>query len=1140
MSTVQEFKRDVDRIKTAPFAKRDVTAPFAKSPRAIDLNFDALFDAGIDLNTINRSVADQLNVDYDRYLNDGGNINDFTYVYTNIAKKGGLSAFTNELLKSFTESAPMVGGIVGGVKTGSKVPGPLKIPSMIALGGAGAFTGDKIGQKAVDALGFEDKAYFPQDRFEAKVGDILGGDVAFVMGAPYLLPAKKGQTLQNILVSDSLNNIPNYFGLKKVIKAPLKILDVLETGLVQAGKAAKGQLGKGAQTAFFGSEVVGSGGAALGGATADKFVPDSGITQFGGEVGGGLLASNSPTAILSRFIPSLTGSLKGQLGTDARETKLGQKLRKYFLAAGEDPDQIADTLEANIISESDTDQSLFSPERLRDIIEDLKIDLPELTPAQITGSPLLSRLQLTLSKAQGGADELLDLEATRRLNEGYEFIEQLAQGLESIGTVESVRAAMEIREKAFSEVLETELAIANERAIGAAQRLSDVPDFDDIGKSLSNNINQILKNANAQEKKLFDEVPEGEVDISDSFFDSINAIKGEFFLPKEPVDAIVGSELTRIAKVKKLVESKNFDPDKPRQRVTVKNMMLLRSKFLEAARKAYADDQFMAAKAYKQMSETVLDELDIFLQDDTSYALARAFSKGKNDAIRRTFVKDLLAKDKNAVDYIPDELIADKLFEGRNTAVILKTEQMRDAATFVQRKLDELNIDPELRILAGDDSGPVDSADLDLNLTQATRFAAKEIIDPVTGMVNERKAADFLNKYDRILTVFPQVKTMIEDGKQLEKFAKLTESKAFKENFEKRIKQNDVLARVIAYAEPDLAIAEAIGAKRPKDRIEKLIQSVKQASVNKDIADQLRQEGFEPEELMDGLKSSIINYMFNTATGKDGLNYQAALNTVFGPLDVDGAVGAATIRKSGGKGNRTPLVDILKSEGLFSQAELDRLQYILETGAKLQSSTQGGPVPTNLVDDTNLLVRAVTKIAGSTTATNMARTLGLRPQGLVEANVGAQAADKMINSIPEALQVDMLRKAVFDPKFLVTLLRKTNTDKQLQESVKMMNAYLIGAGLRLSEEDELKDSGVDETTEQLLEDAGRPDIINRARNNEDVRQRALELMNRSSDASQLSPSLNPSAPRTAAQQPQTRNRLASAFPSDGILGLMRT
>ena len=566
---------------------------------------------------------------------------------------------------------------------------------------------------------------------------------------------------------------------------------------------------------------MGSTGAALGGATADKFFPESGVAQFTGEVGGGLFVSNSPTAIISRYIPQLTGALKGNFGTDARETKLGQKLRKYFLAAGEDPDQIIETLEGNVVSQGDPEKSLFSPERLRDIVEDLRIDLPELTPAQITGSPLLSRLQAVLSKTKGGTDTLLDIEAERRLNEGYEFIEQLAQGLEGIGTVDSVRAAMEIREKAFSEILETELAIANERAIGAAQRLSDIPNFDDIGKSLSNNVNQILKNANAQEKKLFDAVPEGEVDISDSFFDSINEIKDEFFLPKEPVDAIVGSELTRIAKVKKLVESKNFDPSKPRQRVTVKNMMLLRSKFLEAARKAYADDQFMAAKAYKQMSEAVLDELDIFLAGDTTYATARAFSKGKNDAIRRTFVRDLLAKDKNAVDYIPDELIADKLFEGKNTAVILKAEQMRDAATFVQRKLDELNVDPELRILAGDDSGPVDSADLDLNLTQATRFAAKEIIDPVTGMVNERKAADFLNKYDRILTIFPQVKTMIEDGKQLEKFAKLTESKAFKENFEKRIKQNEVLARVIAYAEPDLAIAEAIGAKRPKDRIEK-------------------------------------------------------------------------------------------------------------------------------------------------------------------------------------------------------------------------------------------------------------------------------------------------------------------------------
>ena len=190
MSTSQQFRENA-------------SAPFAKSPRAIDLNFDALFDAGIDLDTINRSVADQLDVDYERYLNDGGNVNDFTYVYTNIAKPGGLTAFTNELLKSFTETAPMVGGIVGGVKTGAKVPGPAKIPSMIGLGLAGAFTGEKLGQGAVDALGFEDKAYFPQDRFEAKVGNILGGDVAFVVGAPYLLPAKK------------ITNFTKHFGIRR-------------------------------------------------------------------------------------------------------------------------------------------------------------------------------------------------------------------------------------------------------------------------------------------------------------------------------------------------------------------------------------------------------------------------------------------------------------------------------------------------------------------------------------------------------------------------------------------------------------------------------------------------------------------------------------------------------------------------------------------------------------------------------------------------------------------------------------------------------------------------------------------------------------------------------------------------------------
>ena len=61
---------------------------------------------------------------------------------------------------------------------------------------------------------------------------------------------------------------------------------------------------------------------------------------------------------------------------------------------------------------------------------------------------------------------------------------------------------------------------------------------------------------------------------------------------------------------------------------------------------------------------------------------------------------------------------------------------------------------------------------------------------------------------------------------------------------------------------------------------------------------------------------------------------------------------------------------------------------------------------------------------------------------------------------------------------------------------------------------------------------------------DNVLNRLLNSQNTSTSTS--SPSFNVSsvAPRTAAPQPQpqpqTRNRLASAFPADGILGLMRT
>ena len=80
-------------------------------------------------------------------------------------------------------------------------------------------------------------------------------------------------------------------------------------------------------------------------------------------------------------------------------------------------------------------------------------------------------------------------------------------------------------------------------------------------------------------------------------------------------------------------------------------MTLLRSRALEEARKAMKEGDRSKAKALGKLANAILEDLDVMAEGaDDSYDVARAFSRGKNDALRRTFLGDIMARDKDGGD----------------------------------------------------------------------------------------------------------------------------------------------------------------------------------------------------------------------------------------------------------------------------------------------------------------------------------------------------------------------------------------------------------------------------------------------------------------------------------------------------------
>ena len=1087
------------------------SGPFQKIENPTALNYDALYDAGYSNYDIAKALGVEHNKNVDAYLEQGGNVNDFLYVYSNAAEPGSVSAFTDRLLRSLSVSAPTTAAMVSGAKLGKKVPFAQPLPTIAGAIGGGLLA-SKGAEQAVE-MGeeyglFETNPPLRQDRFAAIMGDVIGESLPMVFAAPYFMT--NSTSTAGFLVSDRLNRLQGRKG--SIVRAPGKAYTSVEEFLSRVGQTARGEKGKATKRGFYTVETIAAGTAGLGGATARETLGGGETGQLAGEVIGGMF---EPRLVIARQLPRLLSGLSGKFGTGARETALGSKIRQTLLKYGEDPEQIILELEEN-------------PQRMSQFLDDLQVnaELPPLTPAQIVDSPVLSLLQNTVAKKS--VTTVLDQEAAARADKGYEFIEQMAQALIAQGDAESIRLATELRTNAIADLVEQAFINANEAAVGAATRLGRNDDFDVIGKNLKENFDRIITNANAQEAKLWNEIPDAmEVPIV-NLFDRVEEIKAKYLLETEDFPKNIASQIElfkgrlgltdaaptankAVAKAQSAVNAlpapavkdyedvlatitdpqrrrmylqgaeptieETVDPDfvlsKPvrvldairlrRQRfgktlsagekqrlaaaervanaelkllkaqsqagmepvedavgsVNVKQLYTLRSRALDGARQAMKDGDRGTASALGELASAILRELDQVAEGgNAAYDTARAFSRGKNDALRRTFLGDLMARNADGGELLEPSLLPNYLFEGGADATAMRFREIQDGAQFVQNKLDELDVDESLRIPADDlELGPVDEQSLQTALTKAVQYAASDIIDPATGRINPRKAAAFLQDNEILLRSYPDLREMIQDGRQFEDMVKLIEKR--KDKIQKAANSNHVLAKVLRYESPPVAISEALGGPRPVSNLETVIRTVKRAMQDEGFAAKMRAEGYNAEDAMGGLKSAMVEWMWTKAGGSGGkFNFAAAREAMFKPL-TKGRTGAALTgiqarspeaARAAGEAARERLsvADVLKKEGVFTQAELDRLEFLLENGQRIQSAQRAGTLTEDMVEDLGFAADLLMRLAGARFGTDVASLTGLQSNSLISGYAGARFFKNMFGKKPAGLQLNML------------------------------------------------------------------------------------------------------------------------------------
>lgn len=1306
---------------------------FQKNERAIDLDYDALYKAGVSQDAIVSAVAKELGIDEAEIEAKGIDSGDFLYVYTNAAKPGTISALTQGLLRGITKETPAIASAVVAGKTAAKAPVPPALKGPLILGSSilGYYTGSNIGEGTVDVaerLGVLRKdPTLPENRFAEAFGESAGFAIPFTASSRFF-----GQTddLAGFLLNRRLQEIQGNTGT--ILRAPGTAVQFLGRTVSDIGESARTSPKR-----FFTTEATMATGAALGAGTLDLASRGDPLAVAGGELGGGFLATNTPTGILIKNLPTLFNLTKRGLSTDSRELKFGEALRDAFEKQGADVDAIINNIESQIGTVST--RKVRNPETGRDevvldetgpagklpqIINDL-LDgegLPELTPAMLTNDPALVRFQNYVKNASTGTSAV-DARLLNTYENAVNFYVRLIKALENQNTPEASVAAVQIREDLMSDLISRELSDVTIQAQDAAAKLSmrtaedgsvvgpNTAQVAKLSQNLKIRMGKALESIRKQENELWNATP-GNVVVDElgEFPETLDAIRKEYILGGEDFVGEIGRQLKRweVLTGKKLItedgpatlaaqkardkipplQVKAYDeiaeivnnPDNlrlflndpayakrvptgredrsradtqlgpfeqsytfsstergskeldggPFVRPDVNYQILdairlrrerggltpaLKKKLNDAERVANAnirvkteqidfdrkkaaaissedalsetalmtsdikklrtavtdqiivfekDGRYGAAKPYRELRDALDDLAGETLGDDNAaYTLARSFTRAKKDAIERSFIGDTLTKDGDGATRVREELLFDWLIGGNVNARTLKFMDIEDSATFVQRMQDELNIPKNLRIRAIDTFGPASQRGLSDALSAAAQYAAiKGGILDANGRVIPEKATNFINENQDLIRMYPQLGEMLQNGAQFEIAIKnLTDAKVAS-NIQKRAKEGEVLARLVNDNNPALLFSEAMSDKKnPYDRVVDVIDLVVRATKNDDVRKTLQSEGLDPDDAINGLKSMIIDSMqIEAGKGNKVMDFRAARQYLFGPMKK--GVAAGTIPQPGdtrGIGQavaaakeapqKLSLADVLVDKGVFTRAEVDRLEYILEAGDSIQNAPTAEALKDAVEDKPGLLVRGIVKILGSTTATSLAQRVGLRPQGIVEANIGAKVADSYFTELPETVSLNLLHQAAFDPKFMVYLLKKTGTEKQAEAALKQLKNYMFNAGLTAAEDEEptIVGSDVVEKTRREMPLSPVP-MREYMRDNIDK----FRVPDSIGPVSQAPPSgtqpalVGTTAPSTvsslaqAPSSPSNAARMAAAFPNDGIMGLLAT
>ena len=785
---------------------------------------------------------------------------------------------------------------------------------------------------------------------------------------------------------------------------------------------------------FMAAESIGGLGAGIGGGAAVAYDPESPWTRFFAETAGGLA-----TGSLS-FFASQSGAAKNALtdfgksfSKNARTQKASNILVAGLTEAGEDP--------AKVLAFLNSKPALDA------------IRLANPTVAQLTGSPLFTRLETTLAKNHPDYKAAIDVQGQDALT-AYKL---MIQRLQETGDPQALNQAASLQRDYFMRMVHDRMDLAMRNAAAKVGKITDDSPQSrrQVGEIIKTSTLDALTDARDMEKELWTRALRdsysvkrtGEIvpkavrpkQITENFLYVLDGMTPERFAKDysstlSPIMRRLGYEDKFYDK---FVQGKRTEsylrtgrvPEEfisaPRQKnATVEDLVQVRSDLLAYARKASNNGDTDEARIYGKLAEAVLDDLADPKLSTHGYKVARQYSKDLNDYFSRSYANELRASTSAGMEKVPAEVLVSKVYGSGADMTALRMEQIEDAVGFMRREYDKLAADPSIpagqkaNLLAKIEPFAKMADERVASITDAQarvmRLAAAQTINPTTGRVDVNRLNKFVLENKGMLDRMG-ITQDLQDAVTAENLFKQVSNVTSKIT-DKLIKQTAFEAVLDAGENPTRAITTALNSKKPLSSFNKIVGLARRAD-----------SAAGNTNAVDGLKSTVYDYAFTKAGGMNNFSAQAFEDALFKPIAP----------------NQPSVVNILRAQGLMSLSELKGLKRLVDPMKRVEAGLLRGETIDNLVTGADAVTDLALRVIGARVGTSLAPG---GPGSLIAASAGSKAVRTIFDKMPTMSITKIIEDATKDPILMRDLLARGRTvDERLQIGRRLHN-YLFTAG----------------------------------------------------------------------------------------------